>query len=111
MGTTKNMKQMDEAVVQGFCDDVYTELEGMRLKLLALVDELGVSYGEESTPFSTYKRHLMELADQVEWKLQILSHACPYDWKGSVRNVESVVSVKEPERTPGPEFSGGYIGG
>jgi hypothetical protein len=83
----------------------------MKLNLLTLGDEMSVSYGEESTPFRTYKRHLLELVDQIVWKLQILSHACPYDGKGSAGNIESSVSVREPETSSGPEFSGGYIGG
>jgi len=98
-------------LTKAFCDDVYTELTGMEMNILAMKDELGLTYGEESEPFKTYQRHLVELADQIEWKLQILSHACPYDWKGSQEKVESVVSVRSPEATTGPEFSGGYVGG
>ena len=111
MAAGREIRRLEDEVARGFCDDVYTNLEGMRLKLFALIDEMAVSYGEESPPFKMYKRHLMELIDQVEWKLQILSHVCPYDWKGSSREVESIVSVRELEPITGPDFSGGYIGG
>lgn len=107
MGSVKDKEIMTKA----FCDEVYGQLGGMNLKLRALTDELAMTYGEETEPFKTFKRHLLELADQVEWRLEILSHTCPYDWTGSRENVETVVSVKQPEITAGPEFSGGYIGG
>lgn len=107
MGTVHTPK---EVMVQAFCDEVYTELAGMRMKILAMNDELSLNYGDETPPYTTFKRHLTELADQIEWKLQILSHACPYDWKGSKEKVESIVSV-QPEVAPGPDFSGGYVGG
>ena len=74
-------------------------------------DELEFTYGKDSEPFRNYERHLVELAGQIEWKLQILSHACPYDWKGSAEKVESIVSVQPPEVMTAPDFSGGYIGG
>lgn len=107
MGSSKE----HDKVTKAFCDDVYGELNEMRMRILVLRDELGMTYGEESEPFHTFKRHLTELSDQVEWRLEILSHACPYDWKGSREKVESVVSVRQPELEPGPEFSGGYLGG
>jgi len=108
MGSAREVK---DTMVKTFCDDVYTELAGMRKKILTMCDEFAANYGEETQPYDTFKRHLAELADQIEWKLQILSHACPYDWKGSMEKVESIVSVREPEKTSGPDFSGGYVGG
>jgi hypothetical protein len=108
MGSVKDDK---EIMTKAFCDDVYVELGGMNLKLRTMIDELAMTYGEETEPFKTFKRHLLELADQIEWRLEILSHACPFDWKGSRENVESIVSVNQPEVMTGPEFSGGYLGG
>lgn len=105
-----SVKDVEGKFVQSFCDEVYAELAGMRMRILSLSDELSVTYGDDSKPLNTFKRHLTELADQIDWKLQILSHACPYEWKGSQEKVESVVSVRQPDTT-GPEFSGGYLGG
>ena len=28
-----------------------------------------------------FSRQLCELADQIDWKLQILAHSCTIDWK------------------------------
>jgi len=98
-------------LTKAFCDDVYTELTGMEMNILAMKDELGLTYGEESEPFKTYQRHLVELADQIEWKLQILSHACPHDWKGSEEEeyTENTASVGPVEKDD--DFSPGYLGG
>ena len=98
---------------KAFCDDVYSELTAMQLRIGALSGELAMAYGETSEPYNTYKRHLLELSDMITWKLQILSHSCSYDWKGSVENVATGVSVPDqrPEATKGPDFSGGYVGG
>ena len=105
------MARVKDINVKAYCDEVYTELEGMRMKLLTMIDDLSCAYGEEDKTIKSFERHLTDLADQIEWKLQILSHACPYDWKGSVERVESTVSVQQPEVAEGPDFSGGYVGG
>jgi hypothetical protein len=105
MATAKDMN------VKGFCDTTFVELSGMHKKLVELRDNLARTYGAESPIFGVYERHLCELADQIEWKLQILAKACPYDWKGSAEGVESVVSVGQPEKIAETEFSGGYVGG
>jgi hypothetical protein len=100
-----------EILTKAFCDDVYTELTEMRLRLLTMNDELAITYGEDSEPYRNYKRHVLELADQIGWRLEILSHACPYDWAGSREKVETVVSVRPPDVSAGSDFSGGYLGG
>ncbi len=111
MGSTKDVKRDKDIMTKAFCDDVFTELEGIRLKILTMRDELEMAYGRDSEPFQNYERHLLELAEQVEWKLQILSHACPFDWKGSMEKVETGASVQTIDAPTSPEFSGGYVGG
>jgi len=100
-----------EILTKSFCDDVYLELTGMRLRLLTMNDELALTYGDDSEPYKSYKRHIVELADQIGWRLEILSHSCPFDWAGSREKVETVVSVGQTDAVTGPEFSGGYVGG
>ncbi len=103
MTTVKDIKK-------GYCDDVYAELSSMKERLLAMRDDLARTYGAETNIFGLFERHLCELADQIDWKLQILSHACPYDWKGSAGYEENTVSVGPAEKTA-IDFSGGYLGG
>jgi len=100
-----------DILTKSFCDDVYFEFTEMRLRLLTMNDELALTYGEDSDPYRTYKRHIQELADQFGWRLEILSHACPYTWAGSREKVETVVSVGQSDVPTGPDFSGGYLGG
>jgi hypothetical protein len=105
------MATVKEINVKGFCDAVYTELSGMKKKILDMRDDLARAYGAETKVFGMYERHLRELADQIEWKLQILSHACPFDWKGSTEYGDNIVSVGPAEKAPETDFSGGYLGG
>ena len=103
MATVKEIKK-------GYCDEVYTELSGTKNKILSMRDKLARTYPAESELSVLYDRHLCELTDQIEWKLQILSHACPYDWKGSAAYEDNAVSVG-PADTSTPNFAGGYLGG
>ncbi len=97
-------------IKKGICDEMYTELEGMKEKIEALTDKLAGTYSAGDALSDLYKRHLLELAGQIDWKLQILAHACSHDWKGSEEFEENPVSVG-PVETPETDFSGGYIGG
>jgi len=105
MATVKEIKK-------SYCDEVYTDLAGIKDKIVSMRNKLTRTYPAESEFFGLYDRHLRELADQIEWKLQILSHACPYDWKGSSEDEfeENTVSVG-PADTSVPDFSPGYLGG
>lgn len=105
MGTVKDTKK-------NLCDDVYTEFSGMKERLVAMRDDFARVYGTDTKIYGLFERHLNELVDQIDWKLQILSHACPYDWKGSGANEyeENTVSVGPAERMT-TDFSGGYLGG
>lgn len=111
MGSIREIVADKDTMTKAFCDDVFTELEGIRLRIVTMKEELEMTYGRDSEPFQNYERHLAELADQIEWKLQILSHACPFDWKGSKEKVETGASVQTIDVPATPEFSGGYVGG
>src|SRR5512142_783594 len=78
-----------------YCDSVFVELSQMQKRLLAMTGELAGVYGEKSALYRKFERYLNELADQIEWRLQILSHSCPHDWKGSEEGVESEVQVAQ----------------
>src|SRR5512143_472664 len=92
------MATVKEINIKGFCDVAYTELSGMKKRILDMRDDLARTYGVETNVFGMYERHLRELADQIEWKLQILSHACPFDWKGSTEYNDNIVSVGPAEK-------------
>ena len=96
-----------------YFDEVYTVLEGIKMKLSVLREELAKTYGKDSTMFREHDRHLIDMAEYIDWKLNVLEKGTSFDWKtakGRKTEVESDVSVRPPENT-GPDFSGGYLGG
>ncbi len=105
MATVKDIK------VTNYCNDVNNELMGMKRRIDALREDVKKAYGAESALTREHERHLCELSDMIEWKLQILMKVCPFDWKGTEKDYESVVSVGPDKTIETSEFSGGYIGG
>jgi hypothetical protein len=95
---------------KGFCDEVYTELTGMKEKILELKNRSAAKSPGEDIEGGMFVRHLNELAGQIDWKLQILSHSCPVDWKGSADYPEEA-QVDTKEKSEDSEFAPGYVGG
>jgi hypothetical protein len=85
----------------------------MKDRIMKMQKDLVRMYPDQKEFVEKYERHLCELTDQIDWKLQILSHACPFDWKGSSESEyeDNSVSVGPTEQTPGFDFAGGYLGG
>ena len=100
---------MNRKESKGFCDDVYTQLIDMKEKVLKLKDRSVAGIPVSDIDGGKFSRHLTELADAIDWKLQILSHVCPYDWKGSMEYTENTASVGPVEKIE--DFSPGYVGG
>ncbi len=101
MATTRNTRK-------NICDETFSRLAEVKEKIVALRENLARNYSGE-TMVGVYERHLGELADQIDWKLQIMSHSCPYEWKGSEEYGETVSVGPAEEREE--EFSPGYLGG
>lgn len=104
MGTVKDIKK------NAYCDEVLGELAYMIDSIHGLRDMLATTYDKDTQVFHEHDRHLAELAEHIDWKLQILTTACPFEWKGLGPSVENTVSVGGSE-TAAPEFAGGYLGG
>ncbi len=102
MAITKDIKK-------NICDETFAQLAEVKDKIVALRDSLDRKYAGESRFLEVYDRHLSELAEQIEWKLQIIAHSCPYDWKGSDEFTETV-SVGPADKSE-EDFSPGYVGG
>ena len=105
MATVKDIKK-DE-----YCDEVLSELAYMIQNIKDLREEGAVAYGRESEVFRSHDRHLRDLEEYLDWKLQILTTACPFEWKGLGDGVEHEVSVRQPDPTVREGVSGGYLGG
>lgn len=96
-----------------FCDEVYTELAGMKKRIIEMRDKFSRSKGEDKKMFGIYEQHeqhLSQLVADIDWKLQILSHSCSYGWKGS-DDYEGNVQVDEAMTPQNTDFSPGYLGG
>ncbi len=106
MASVMNAKESKE-----FCDEVFTQLTDMKQKILKLRARSTAGQPVSDTDGGKFGRQLSELAEQIEWKLQILSHSCPYGWRGS-SEYEGDVQVDEMDKAPdSDEFSAGYLGG
>jgi hypothetical protein len=105
MASLMNVKES-----KGFCDEVYTRLADMKKEILELRDQSVARSPGKDIEGGMFVRHLSELADQIDWKLQILSHSCPVDWKGSADYTETA-QVNAVEKPGDIEFSPGYVGG
>ncbi len=105
MASVMNVKES-----KGFCDEVYTLLADMKEKIIELKSRSVAESPGKDIEGGMFGRHLGELADQIDWKLQILSHSCPVDWKGSADYAETA-QVNTTEKSGDDEFSPGYVGG
>jgi hypothetical protein len=105
MGSVMNVKES-----KGFCDEVYTQLADMRDRIIELKDWSVANSPGKDIEGGMFARHLTELAEQIDWKLQILSHSCTVDWKGSADYAETA-QVNTTEKSGDINFSPGYVGG
>lgn len=97
-----------------YFDEVYKVLDNMKLSLYVLREELARTYGKDSKILIEHDRQLREMAEYIDWKIQVLEKGTAFDWKaanGKREPIEDDVSVLPPEIGIGPDFSGGYVGG
>jgi hypothetical protein len=105
MASVLNMKEN-----KGFCDEVFTELSDIKERIIRLRDKsaAGRISKDKDVDGGVFGRQLAELADQIDWRLQILSHSCSYDWAGSTDYEGAQVETGKVKDTG---FSPGYLGG
>ena len=107
------MATANELKEKAYFEDVYRELEGIKMRLYVLREELARTYGIDSPMLLAHDRHLVEMAEYVDWKIQILEKGTSFDWKTAKGrlDIQSDVSVGVTEDNTRPEISGGYLGG
>jgi len=105
------MANVKDIKINGYCDEVSEKLTSIKESIHLLQEDAKKVYGEGSERSKIYGRHLCELADIVDWKLQLLMKACPFEWKGTDREFDRIASVASSDEIAKSEFSGGYIGG
>ncbi len=94
-----------------YCDELLGELAYMIQNIKDLREQGALAYGGDSAVFREHDRHLEDLEEYIDWKLQILTTACPFEWNGLGDTVESIVSVGQAETEEAAGVSGGYLGG
>lgn len=100
----------DPKATKGVCDRIYGELHDMRARLEHMREAAGKSESEIEV-IDRFQSHLDDLINAVDWKIQVLSHSCSYEWQGSAE-YEDKVQVEETEKkSTDKEFSPGYVGG
>jgi hypothetical protein len=105
MATAKDLKKKE------YCDELLGELAYVIQSIRDLREQGAFAYGRDSGVFREHDRHLQDLEEYIDWKLQILTAACPFEWDGLGDGVESIVSVQQPESAVAADVSGGYMGG
>ena len=96
---------------RGYCDRMYEELSGMKDRLLGFVSEIEGMQGPGKDTLATHIPHFLDIARTIEWKLEILTRVCPYDWAG-YSEVEKNASVRVDETLMKEDFIGaGSVGG
>jgi len=108
MATANEMKE------KAYFEYVYKELESIKMRLYLLREELARTYGKDTPMLAAQDRHLIELVEYVDWKLQILEKGTAFDWMTAGKNrqdIQSEVSVQPDQDFTGPQISGGYLGG
>jgi hypothetical protein len=105
MATVNKMMEKD------YLKEVYTELEGIKKKIETLRDDLAKASGCTGKLYMEHDRHLLDMVEYVDWKLQVLEKGTSFDWKAAGEKVESDVSVGSPVKGERPDIAGGYLGG
>lgn len=104
MATVKDIRVGD------YCTRVYTELSGMKTKLLGFIEEIEAMSGPEKTLVLPHIQHLRDMIGTIEWKLEIITRACPTEWADSL-GVETRASVEMTESLKEESVASGYLGG
>jgi len=94
-----------------YCDRVYSELTGMKSRLLGFVKEIEEMKGSNKDLLAAHKSHLDDIVRTIDWKLEILTRVCPFDWSGYA-DVERIAAVRLEEGLSEKDpIAAGYLGG
>lgn len=94
----KEVTMRERVDIGSYCKALYDELEDIRTRLCTLTE------GVEALGSSglMIRRHIDELVNAIDWKMEIFSKVCPVP--GFEESHPSVIPTEE-------EFTPGYVGG
>ncbi len=84
--------------IRSYCDVIFDELSDMKSRVLGLVRDIELMQGHEKDMVASHVRHLKDIANTIDWKLEILTKVCPTDWMKYAAGAESV-SVRALEKS------------
>jgi hypothetical protein len=94
--------------IKGYCDSLYGELSDMKNRLIGLRGRIEGMEGKNRSVLDPHVRHLDELIQSIDWKLEIFAKSCPVDWNKFGLKSETTASVPT---TEGEMPAAGYGGG
>ena len=100
MGSVRDISGMTN-----YCDAVFGELTDMKARLLNLIQTIDNLQGPDKEMVNGAKdhgthdhiSHLRDIANTIDWKLEILTKVCPTGWMKNAAGAERA-SVKVPEK-------------
>jgi hypothetical protein len=105
------MASAREVAVRNYCDRVYDELSGMKSRLLDFVKEIEMGTGPDKDMLKTHIPHFHDIIRTIDWKLEILTKVCPFDWTKYAGEVERTSVESQEGKFEKESMAGGYIGG
>ncbi len=94
--------------IKGYCDSLYGELYDIKNRLTGLRGQVEAMEGKDRTVLASHVRHLDELIESINWKLEIFAKSCPVDWSKFRERSETTASVLTTESDmPGAGYAGG----
>lgn len=95
-----------------YCDCLFSELSSIKDNLGSFVDQIEMMDEKGGGMFCSHVKHLNELINNIDWKMEIFSKECPVDWNTLGKDSEASVSVPTSGSLKEKDFpSGGYAGG
>ena len=94
--------------IKNYCNDIYTELEGVKTRLFGFIRQVEGFKGKEGEHIREHADHLRKIIETIDWKLEVFTKSCPLDSGGYDKDAVEGASVPLAE---GETFSGGYLGG
>ncbi len=105
------MASVKDIEFRNYCDRMYSELSGMKSRLLGFVKEIEGMKGPGKEALKSHISHFEEIIRTIDWKLEILTRVCPFEWTG-YGSVERTASVRVDDELSREQLvSGGYGGG
>jgi hypothetical protein len=98
--------------IHGYCDGLYSELSNMKDRLNGYLTQIELMKGKEKDVLRSHEKHLKEIIQTIDWKLEIFAKECPVDWSNLGQKSEGSASVPVSESFNEKDYpSGGFAGG